>query len=119
MYYLLLVADGNRSFAQDITLTINPPSGGSFRGTLIDDAQSKTLPVQGQFGGNSIAFQAVFADSGAGRLEITFQGVLTGGGSIRGSFKVGGNLWQQTVNQIRAENGGVVNVVPSSFELRQ
>ena len=119
MYYLLLVAGGNRSFAQDITLTINQPSGGSFRGTLIDDAQSKTLPVQGQFGGNSIAFQAVFADSGAGRLEMTFQGVLAGGGSIRGNFKVGGSLWQQTVKQIRAENGSVVDVVPSSFELRQ
>jgi hypothetical protein len=119
IYFLLLAAGGNRNFAQDITLTINPPSGGSFRGTLIDDAQSKTLPVQGQFGGNSIAFQAVFADSSAGRLEMTFQGVLTGGGSMRGNFRVGGNLWQQTVNQIRAENSGVVDVVPSSFELRQ
>ncbi len=118
LYYLILVAGSNRSFAQNITLTINPPSGGSFRGTLIDDAQ-KTLPVQGQFGGNSITFQAVSANSSGGRMEITFQGVLTGGGSMRGSFRAGGNLWQQMVNQIRAENGDFVDVVPSSFELQQ
>jgi hypothetical protein len=119
MHYLFLVAGGNKNFAQDITLTIDPPTGRSFRGTLIEVGKSQTLAVQGQFSGSNIEFQAVIADPGGGRLEVTFMGVLTGPGSMRGNFRIRGNLWQQALDQIRAENGVAVDVVPSSFELRQ